>query len=62
MGENSISSGFFVKFPSGRISRFFTMGDEYFRGTAYKPSFSLEQSLKVLDVFVNHQCGFAKPH
>jgi hypothetical protein len=62
MDENRISLGFFVKFPSGRISRFFTMGDEYFRGTAYKPSFSLGQTLKVFDVFVNHQCGFSKPH
>lgn len=26
MDENRISLGFFVKFPSGRISRFFTMG------------------------------------
>ena len=28
MGENRISSGVFVKLPSGRISRFLTIGYE----------------------------------
>ena len=28
MGENRISSGVFVKLPSGRISRFLTIGNK----------------------------------